>query len=306
MEFLSGVHLSCFVLTYLVALVTEVYQFLRRRTKWTRSVLVTSAAAGLVAHTAYLVTRSGSSGLPPLVGSSHDWLLVLAWLVAVLYLILVATNQRAGIGLFVLPLTITLIVLALLVDKVPDASHHHIAFRRWGMLHAASLVIGMGTVAASTLCAVMYLVQYQKLRGRTSWLHRLQLPSLEQLTSLNKLLVVSSVAMLTIGLITGFILAVFRRQTAEPFQWSDPLVGGTGFVWLVMVVAVARLLTHREQSGRQVAQLTLMAGGFLLLTIFGLMLLSGGIHESAGAAVFSWPTESAARAIMFGEGTFDR
>ena len=37
------------------------------------------AVAGLTAHTIYLVMRSQKSGLPPLLSSSQDWMLVLAW-----------------------------------------------------------------------------------------------------------------------------------------------------------------------------------------------------------------------------------
>lgn len=282
MAFLSKVHLSCFLLSYLVTFGAELFQLLRHRSRLTRGLALCSATAGLLAHTAYLVTRSLDSGLPPLVGSSHDWFLVLAWLGALFYVGLVATHRRLAIGLFLLPAILGLIVLALFVDDIAAESvREKNAIYRWGMLHASTLLVGLGTVAASTICAVMYLLQYQKLRGKTSWLHRLQLPSLEQLTGFNRWLVVSTVIMLTIGLVTGFILATVRRPLESSFSWLDPLVAGTTVVWVTMVSALCWILTRREQTGRQVAKLTLIAGGFLLLTVFGLTLLSGGIHGSS-------------------------
>ena len=279
MAFLSKVHLSCFLLSYLVAFGGELFQLLRGRTSFTRGVLILSGAAGLLAHTAYLVSRSSDSGLPPLVGSSHDWLLVLAWLGGLLYVLIVATQERLAIGVFLLPVTIGLVVMALFVDDSAADGIRQLALHRWGMLHASSLVVGMGSVAAAIICAVMYLIQYQKLRGRTSWLHRIQLPSLEQLTLLNRWLVLGAVAMLTIGLVTGFILSQVKGDgVVSTLTWSDPIVAGTTVVWAIMVATLCWLLTQREQTGRQVARLTVIAGGFLLLTIFGLMLLSGGVH----------------------------
>ncbi|MEQ9406793.1 MAG: cytochrome c biogenesis protein CcsA [Fuerstiella sp.] len=283
MAFLSKVHLSCFLLSYLVAFGVELFQLVRQRTGTSRSLLMVFTAAGLIAHSAYLITRSLKSGLPPLVGSSHDWLLVLAWVGGVLYLLALAIGERITLGLFLLPVMLGLIVLAMFVDDSAEVAERQIAAHRWGMLHASTLAIGMACVAAATISALMYLLQHQKLRGRRSRLHRLQLPSLEQLTATNRWLVFGTVVMLTIGLVTGFILAV--SDSTEVFDWSDPIVAGTTIVWGIMVVTMFWLLTRREQTGRQVARLTLLAGGFLLLTIFGLMLLSGGVHGSDAAPV---------------------
>lgn len=279
MAFLSKVHLSCFLLSYVVAFGGELFQVLRSRSGFSRGVILVATVAGLIAHTAYLVTRSVSSGLPPLVGSSHDWLLVLAWLGAVLYVLAQAIGGRIALGLFLLPVVIALIGMALFVDRTPADQIREVATHRWGMLHAAALVIGMGCVSAATICAMMCLIQYQKLRGKSTWLHRLQLPSLERLNETTRWLVTGTVIMLTIGLLTGFILAM--GQGGELFRWSDPIVSGTLIVWAIMVAALTWLLKSKEQTGRQVARLTLLAGGFLLLTVFGLMLISGGVHGSS-------------------------
>ena len=250
---------------------------MRGRSSFVRGLLIFCGSAGIVAHSAYLVNRSLASGLPPLVGSSHDWLLVLAWLTAVIYLVVLAVQERVAIGVLILPPLIGMIVMSMFVENSAPNEIPALATQRWGMLHAATLVMGIGSVAAATLCGAMYLLQYQKLRGGKSMLHRLQLPSLERLTSLNRWLVIGTVVMLTVGLITGVILAAASKAKGGAFQWVDPVVIGTTTVWLVMVGYLFWLLTQKEQTGRQVARLTIVAGGFLLLTIFGLMLLAGGV-----------------------------
>lgn len=286
MGFLAHVQLSCFLFSYLVSMGAEVFQLLRGRSRVTRICIVGFTAAGLLAHSAYLTNRSLAVGLPPLVGSSHDWLLVLAWTVALPYLFLAASSHKSSQGLFLTPAVIVLTVLALFVDDRPAAGIREVALNRWGMLHAATLVLGIAAVAASTITAGMYLLQHQKLRGRKSVLHRLQLPNLEQLTSWNRWLVAGSVPMLTIGLLTGFILTMqsVSGHTATGVRWSDPLVTATIAVWAAMVVALIWLLTQKEQTGRQVARMTLLAGGFLLVSVLGLMLLTGGIHSSRPSA----------------------
>lgn len=286
MAFLSNVHLSCFLLSYLVAFGGELFLLLRKPSTLVRGILITAAGAGLLAHTSYLVSRSQSSGLPPLVGSSHDWLLVLAWLVAVIYLLTVCFQARIAVSLFVLPGLIGLVAMAVFVEDAADSVDRAAATHRWGMLHASTLVLGMGTVAAATLCALMYLVQYRRLRGGRTWLQRLQLPNLEQLTSLNRLLVISTVILLTIGLVTGVILGTSGSNNQESsFRWSDPIVVSTSVIWVLMVGCLGWLLNKKEQTGRQVARLTFFAGAFLLLTIFGLILLTGGVHGRDEAAV---------------------
>ncbi len=281
MEILSRVHLYCFLLSYIAAFGVELFQLLRKRSALTRGLLIAATTAGLMAHAAYLVTRSSKSGLPPLVGSSHDWLLVLAWLGAVFYLLILTTQRRITLGLFLLPVIVGLIVMSTFVDSGTTEEAGRLASRRWGMLHASTLVIGIGCVAAATLCAVMYLLQHQKLRGKSSWLHRLQLPNLEKLTSVNRWLVIGTVAMLTVGLATGFILAATTAK--GDFDWTDPIIAGTTIVWGIMTITLVWLLTQKEQTGRQVARMTLLAGGFLLLTVLGLMLLSGCVHENRPA-----------------------
>lgn len=289
MTFLSNVQLSCFLLSYLIAFAGEIIQLSRRRTSAVGGVVIVAALAGLFAHSAYLVTRSRVSGLPPLVGSSHDWLLVLAWIAALLYFLLQLSRQPTAIGLFLIPAMVIPIVLAVFVEDASVNPNRAKAAYRWGLLHASSLVIGIGAVSGATICALMYLLHYQKLRGRVSRLPNLRLPSLEQLNSWNRWLVVISVAMLTIGLLTGLILGAASIAQASPqFDWSDPIVIGTFVVWAAMVASLWWLLTRPDQTGRQVAKLTLAAGVFLLFTVFGLMLLTGGVHGTA-----SVPSDSA-------------
>lgn len=280
MDFLLKVNLTCFLMSYLAAFIVEVIQFVRARTPTLQVVAFVLTLAGLVAQTAYLIARFQSSGLPPLVGSSHDWLLVLAWLGVVLALLLTVTTSSSQ-GIFLLPLVLVLILIAVSVDATPSPVDRSASAHRWTMLHASSLVLGIGLMVAATGAALMYLLQYRKLQGNIAWIRRLTLPSLERLTTVNRWLVLSCFPLLSIGLFTGFIIA---GLSGSAIPWQDPIVWGTIAVWLILSVRLVLLLRRKDQTGRMVARRTLLAGGFLVLTILGLTLATGGIHGDAGPA----------------------
>lgn len=311
MGFLAQVHIYCFLMSYLVSLGCEVLQVLRRPFPILRVVLVTFTVAGFVAHTAFLFTRSRNEGLPPLLTSQQDWLLVLAWLGSLLYLILLVSHRQMAHGIFMLPAILLLVIVALFASPVASGNLHEQVMRRWGMFHAASLVLGIGAVAGAALSGLMYLLHYQRLKTRSAWLTKLALPSLENLSAINRWMVVFSVPCLTIGLLTGFLLISFSKAQNATYTipWTDPTIVTTILVWLAMIVVLVRLLMNTQQTGRAVAQLSFLSGGFLLLTVLGPMLLAGqgsfnAIHGRPQAPA-EVPDKAAADAVNDPAGTAD-
>jgi hypothetical protein len=57
--------------------------------------------------------------------------------------------------------------------------------------------------------------------------------------------------------------------------WTDPTIVTTILVWLAMIIVLVRLLMATSQTGRAVAELSFLSGGFLLITVIGPMLLAG-------------------------------
>ncbi len=70
----------------------------------------------------------------------------------------------------------------------------------------------------------------------------LSLPSLATLARLNWWSVVISFPLLTLGMLTGIRLVYLSRHTQAPISFADPLVVGSGLVWLVMVGFLVWLL----------------------------------------------------------------
>lgn len=268
----AKVSVFCFLASYVVALALEGVRLLKQTTI-NRLLMIAFALAGLVAHTIYLVIRSQESGLPPLLSSSHDWMLVLAWITVLFYLVLTAVDPNLLVGQFLLPVVLLLIGSAYFISDSPNTVMD--AKPQWKMLHAALLVFGIAGVIMGIVLSMMYLFQHYRLKHKQTMKPGLKLPNLERLARMNWWAVVLSVPLLTLGLATGVGLGWHSRQGDSPISFHDPVVLGNGLAWLVMIVFFGWLLTTKRPTGKQVAWLTVWACGFLLLTLIGLQVLSG-------------------------------
>ena len=216
---------------------------------------------------------------------------MLAWIGALLYLVLLLTHRQLAHGIFMLPAILLLVIVAIFVSREAIGLQDPLAVRRLVMFHAASLVLGIAAVLGAAISALMYLLHYQRLRTRNQWLQKLALPSLENLTAANRWMVVFSIPCLTIGLVTGFVLIYWPNgaDAALRIKWSDPTIVTTVIIWVAMVAVLIRVLSSSHQTGKAVAQLSLLSGGFLLTTVLGLMILSGSgsltsFHSGSPAA----------------------
>ena len=264
----------CFFASYLVALGLELTQFMRasRINRWAA---IGFTGAGLFAQTIYLVHRSQVSKLPPLVGSMHDWLLVLAWVAALVYLVLAVRDRQLGLGVFLLPLILLLVGTAM---KRPPEARVRDAQYAVEMLHASLLVFGIAGVAIAFLLSLMYLVQHNRLKHKMPDPDSLQLYSLERLGRMNWWAVVGSVPLLTLGMAAGVWLAWGKREGSATVDLTSTGYIVSGVLWLGMLCLFAWLVSRKQSSGKIVAWRTLWACGFLLVTLLCLEVFTGGIH----------------------------
>lgn len=268
----SRIGVSCFLATYAIVFGLE-WLRLAGRSRINRALILVGGAVGLLAHTVYLFVRSSALQMPPLLSSSHDWLLVLAWLAVVSYLFLTALDRDLAIGVFLLPVVL---ILTSATYFVSDTTNRRLdSLYGWKMLHASLLVLGMLGVLVGFVLAMMYLVQQWRLKHHQLSPEGFGLPSLEKLARLNRWSVMVAVPLLTLGMGTGVGLGLYARASTESIPFNDPVIIGSSVAWLVMFLLFLWLMTTRRTTGRQVASLTLWAAGFLLFTLLGLQVLTG-------------------------------
>lgn len=269
----AKVSVFCFLASYVVAWGLDAARMWKR---WPvpRTVGLVFGTAGFAAQTLYLLLRGRQENLPPLLSSTHDWLLVLAWIVVLLYLFLAALDRELAVGLFMLPVVLLFVAVSYFVSKQPNPLIE--GMRGLAMLHASLLVVGFAGVVSGVVLSVMYFVQHRRLKQHHASQPGVTLPSLARLARWNWWAVVVSVPLLTLGLGSGVALGFKAQKAKAALSFSDPVVLGHGIVWIAMMSLFVWLLTTRRSTGKQVAALTLWAGGFLLVILIGLQVLTRG------------------------------
>lgn len=285
----AGVSIICFAASYAVALALEVTR-LFFRAGLRMPTIVAFAAAGLVAHTIYLALEA-QAGLAargaPLSGWYH-WSLIAAWVLAAVYLSLALLRPKNPIGLFLLPLVLGLIGVALLFPK-SELFPADQAYQTWSMIHGITLLVGTASVLFGFASGLMYLVQSYRLKHKLLPRPGFRLPSLEWLRRASEGSLVLSSFLLAGGLLSGIVLNLVKHgQRESSLPWSDPVVWTSGIllVWL-LVVSVFGVLYKPARQGRKVAYLTVASFIFLAM-VLGIM-LSGrtrhaGVRPSSQAA----------------------
>jgi ABC-type transport system involved in cytochrome c biogenesis permease subunit len=257
---LGKITILCFAASYGVALALEVTRlFFRSGVRGL--VMLGFAAAGLLAHTLYLLHHWTSLGRTPL-SSEFDWTLVAAWLLVVAYLYLTYYHPRNPIGVFLLPLVLGLVVWSQWVSDAPFSKEQ--GTRLLGTTHGVCLLLGTVAVFLGFVSGVMYLLQAYRLKHKQLW-GGVQLPSLEWLQKMAGRAILISLVMLLGGFITGLLLSQRKHGTirfAEPVVWSSSAL----VAWL-LIEAAFNALYKPSRVGRKVAYLTVANFLFLLLAL---------------------------------------
>ncbi len=254
----------------------ELTQFLRQsRVLLWSSIALT--AAGLFAQTIYLVERSRQTELPPLLASTQDWVLVSAWLAVAFYLGIKAWDRSLSMGVFVLPLALLLVASSRYVSDQPNP---RVAISyQWSMVHASFWVFGIFGVLLALVISVMYLLQHNRLKHKKAELPALHLLSLERLNRLNWWLIVTSVPLLTLGMITGLWMSYLSAGSEQPVSLINVAFVANALIWIAMTFLFGWLLVAKNATGRLVAWRTVLACLFLLVTLLTIKFLSAdSIH----------------------------
>lgn len=272
----SGINILCFSACYGIALALECSE-LWRRYPWQRLGELLVAMLGMIAHTWYLGARAVVLKAAPL-SSHHDWYLLAAWILVIVYLWSKFYLSRRSIGLFLLPVVLGLVAASRFASTAPMASYQ--APRIWGLIHGMLLLLGTVTVLLGFMAGLMYLVQSYRLKHKIASQGKLQLPSLEWLERINSRSLAAATLFVGGGLLTGVIYRLAGPLGNNNLAMTDPVV------WTLVVMAawlilaeVFRLVYPAARQGRKVAYLTIAAFVFLVF-VLAAMLWNDSLHAS--------------------------
>jgi ABC-type transport system involved in cytochrome c biogenesis permease subunit len=232
--------------------------------------------AGVACQTVAIVLRGVNAGRVPVVGA-YESLTMVAWSIVIVYLVLELFTRIKAIGLYVMPIVLVLLTVALVEYKAPSglmpALRSDIV-----VLHVIVMFVAIGCLYVAGGAALIYLVEEALLRR-----HRLggvlgRLPSLATLEKLVYHATLLGLPFLTMGMVAGII----RAETFKvPHWWVDPLVLLSLGAWAVYLV----LLWGRMRAdwvGSRIAWLALTGLVVLLIIRFAAVPYLSGFHTYGG------------------------
>ena len=256
MDFLQNITRFYFGASYAAALILELVNLARTRPA-ARWAALAFGTAGLLAHSLFLLVQR------PRVATSSGSLLLLAWVVAVFFLYGALHHRKQAWSIFVLPIVLILVVLSSLVSSsADDAPRWFTGDNFWGAIHGSLLLLAAIGVSVGCVASVMYLVQAQRVKSKTSPGAGLRLPSLERLAQMNRRAVAWAFPLLTAGLLLGVLLLAQRPD--QP--WNAVKVLATAGLWLAFVV-LFYMRYFANSSNRRLAFLTIAVFCLLLVTL---------------------------------------
>jgi ABC-type transport system involved in cytochrome c biogenesis permease subunit len=258
MAVLEKISIFCFAASYGVALALEIMHLVSPRPVL-RYVGLGFGIAGLIAHLSFLLVRR----LP--LASPLGSLLFLALILVIFYLYGTVHHRRLAWALFVLPLILGLIGLAVVLRE-PSVAYENDADwpRVWAVAHGILLLLAAVGVCVAFIASIMYLVQLHRLRAKAAPGHGMKLLSLERLELMNRRAILWAFPLLTAGLLIGIALQIHRGDFGE--GWTSPkILSGLG-LWIVFAILLY-LRYGIHVRGRQVALLTMLAFAVLIYTL---------------------------------------
>ncbi|HTV63104.1 MAG TPA: cytochrome c biogenesis protein CcsA [Verrucomicrobiae bacterium] len=228
--------------------------------------------AAFALHTTAMVKRGFSIAACP-VNNLYEATLFIAWTIAAAYLVLGIFHRLRFLGAYAAPVLLAVGIFALMPSldvrgPKPDFSNG------LASLHAALVLLAIGSFGFSAVAATMFLTQEHDLK-----FHKLRaifslLPPIQRLERVMNGLLVCGFVLLTAGLaISPWLL---KQKYGVYFKY-DPLLAYSIVIWLFYLL----LLCARWKfgpGGRRLAWSAVGSFAFILLTFWGFMLLSPAHH----------------------------
>jgi HemX protein len=229
-------------------------------------------AGGGILHTLAMFTRGFSLNRCP-INNLFEATLFVAWTIVAFYLVIGLWSRLRFLGAFISPLVLALGVFALM--PALDVQGPGPTFTGgWSSLHKALILLAYGAFGLGSVAGLMYVMQdrnlkFNKLRAALSLL-----PPIQRLEVAVGRLLLAGLILLTGGM---FVSSVYLKQTRDVYVSTDPQVIYSLIVWAVYLgLLVARW--GYAQRGRRFAMGAIGSFVFVLLTFWGVYLLSG-LHQ---------------------------
>ncbi len=178
------------------------------------------------------------------------------------------------LGVFV---SVLLSAIMLAVLMIPDAPVEKNAVLKGFWFYSHILLVFAGDAALALACGagILYLLQEKGIKTKSPGFFFKRLPSLDLLDNVGYTCLTTGFALLTIGLVAGFIYA--KTIWGRFWSWDPKEVFSVG-TWMVYA-ALLHLRLYSGWRGRKSAIMTIIGFFIIVFTFLGVNMLLGGHHQ---------------------------
>jgi len=272
------------IFVYFFSMVLYV-SYLAFRSEALGKVATLTLLSGVLVETAAIFLRWYESyamgiGRAPLT-NLYESLVVLAWAIAIFYLLMEKKFKIKTVGAFVTPFPFIIMAYASLNPNeiqplVPALKSN------WLLAHVVTCFVGYAAFAVSFGVSFLYLfkVKAEKKPGKKGGALLDYLPSSELLDEVGYKTIAIGFPLLTIGIITG----AFWANVAWGTYWSwDPKETWSLIVWLIYAAYLHARIT-RGWRGKKAALLSILGFAATLFCYLGVNLILSGLHSYGGGS----------------------
>src|SRR6184192_697209 len=220
---------------YACALVAYIWHFGQRQPAAGHAA-TTLLVAGALAHTFVIGMQTMEAGHVPVTGKTSA-ISTFVWLLALSYLYTEMTTDERAMGVFILPLLVSLQAIPALRPGVEDLAPV-LQGPLFGV-HVSSLLFAYASFALACVIGVTYVLLFKEIKAKHLGFFYARLPSLQVLDRMNHVAIVVGWVFITIGIIVGAIWAAQAQggyagdPRVQAMSLKDPKIIVALVCWLV-------------------------------------------------------------------------
>ncbi len=171
---------------------------------------------------------------------------------------------------------LSLLMLAVVVIPDTPVEPDKILKGFWFFAHIILVFTGEAALGLACGAGILYLIQEMGIKGKSQGFFFKRLPSLDFLDLVSYTCITTGFALLTFGLVTGFIYAKTVWGTFWSWDFKEVFSVGT---WVVYA-ALLHLRLYAGWRGRKSAIMSIVGFAIIIFTFLGVNLILGGHHEA--------------------------
>jgi len=198
-----------------------------------------------------------------------------AFALGCMFLFVQVKSDLKILGVFASTLLSVIMGIVLIIPEAP-AEKNEIFKGFWFYSHILLIFSGEAALALACGTGILYLLQEKGIKTKTPGFFFKRLPSLDFLDDVGYNCLTTGFALLTIGLVTGFIYA--KAVWGRFWSWDPKELASVG-TWLIYA-ALLHLRFYSGWRGRKSAIMAIVGFVIIILTFIAVKLIIGGHHDT--------------------------